>query len=72
MRRSPRRGSALAEAAKTHAMMEVDRVLAHPSVEITKNKRLGNGNRDDESVGSLRGALAGESETVGGAVDRLV
>ena len=27
------------------------------------------GNRNDGSVGALRGALAGESETAGGAVD---
>ena len=30
---------------------------------------LGNGIRDDGPVGALRGALPGESETAGGAVD---
>ena len=29
----------------------------------------GNGNHDPRPVGVLRGAIAGESETVGGAVD---
>ena len=36
VRRSPRQGAALAVAAKAHYMMEVHRVLEHPSEEITK------------------------------------
>ena len=36
MRRSPRRGAALVVAAKAHDTVEVHRVLAHPSEEITQ------------------------------------
>ena len=36
VRRSPRQGAVLAVAAKARNMIEVHRVLAHPSVEITK------------------------------------
>ena len=36
MRRSPRQEAVLAVAAKTHDMVEVYRVLAHPSEEMTQ------------------------------------
>ena len=36
MRRSPRQGVALAVVAKAYNMVEVHRVLAHPSAEITQ------------------------------------
>ena len=38
MRRSPRQEAVLAVAAKTHDMVEVYRVLAHPSEEMTQKK----------------------------------
>ena len=45
-------------AAKARDMMEVHRMLAHPSDD-----------NDNKPVGVLQGALAGESETAGRAVD---
>ena len=36
VRGSPRQGATLAVAAKTHSMVEVHRVLVHPSEEITQ------------------------------------
>ena len=43
VRRSPRQGATLAVAAQAHGMVEVHRVLAHPSEEVTQktvNQRL--------------------------------
>ena len=70
VRRGPSQVAALAVAAKVCDMMEAHRMRAHPSEEITGKNGSGSGNRDSGPAGVLPGALAGESKTVGRAVDR--
>ena len=69
VRRSLRRGAALAVATKAHDMVEVHRVLVHPCEEKTQKMAQAIRNRDDGPVGALRGVRAGGSETAGRAVD---
>ena len=64
VRWSPRQEMALVVATKAHDMVEVHRVLAHPSEEITKEEAQA---MDDGPVRVLGSTLAGERETAGDA-----
>ena len=68
VRRSPRQEGVLALAVKAHDGRGTPRARAPGRGDHAENGS-GNGNRDDGPVGALRGALAGESETAGGAMN---
>ena len=68
-RRSPRRGAALVMAVKSHDVVEVHRVLAHPSEKITKKTVQAMGIATTDQWGLCEARLQVKAQTAGGAVD---